>query len=86
MMMMMMTMMMQRCGDIRDEINNGYLLTGTDSRFFYQKSVGEDFLVFESTQLENHFLSCDGRQLLLQKMNNRHDVYDGKCTELIFQK
>jgi len=36
---------------VRNEINNGYLSSSTDSRFFYQRFIRDQYYVLESTQL-----------------------------------
>lgn len=75
---------LQRCSVIRNDVR--CLPTSTDSRFFYQTSVS-DFRIFESTQLADHYLACDGQRLFLMQLSNydRHDVQAGKFPELLFK-
>jgi len=75
--------LLQRCDSI--SIDNGYLSSSTDSRYFYQTTVRDDNRVFESTELPDHYLSCDGQKLIIKTETDRIGVHDGKFPELNFK-
>lgn len=76
---------LQRCDNIQNSIDNGYLSSSTDSRYFYQTTVRDDNRVFESTELADHYLSCDGQKLFIKTETDRSGVRDGKFPELNFK-